>query len=353
MSEINTSPEVIKNPYTGIRFEPAQHRLIGKDNFSEPYFNQEVAKRLALYQPQVLTIEGLPNTLGLGMDEEKDIPFLTRVIPGPIETVYGKHTDVYVIASDNFETAAAAFTTSLNDDAYSKDAGERLKKEMYATLPEFATKPAIYASVLLVGLAIDKFSTKTEEKMSRRNFLKIAGKTVAAAGSAAFLAQLSTPFAATMTTTEESRDHVLSALDTIDQLIQPTKQKIINGRTAEQIAQTQDTIDHLGLPKNTDAAVMMGFMHSFNARQLLNDPQERDSAIRELFKIHKQSTIETCKQLKLSAEETGLAVNVYLPELFKRINLLKVSTQKPHKLTNMVTFYSPQISSAIQTVQEV
>ncbi len=353
MSEIHPSYENLKNPYSGIRFEPAQHQLIGTPEPGKPRFNPEVSKRLSLYQPQILAIDGAPNTLGLGIGDESDTRFVQDVIPGPIETTYGKNEYLYVIGGDNIETAASTqFAQPTTDEKYLSEAKERLNTEMLATLPELYTKPGIYAGVLLSGLVINNLVSKPETKISRRNFLKGSAKALAASGAAALMAQVSTPFLGTLTTTEESRNDVLKTLDVLDTLLEPTKQKIINGRTAVQIAQIQDTIDHLSLPKNTAAATVMGFMHSFNANQLLTDQTERDSAIRQLYKIHQQATIIACQQLNFSPQETYMSVNKYLPQLFEQVDILKISTKKPHTLVNMGTFDSPQIHSVIQTVIE-
>jgi len=68
----------------------------------------------------------------------------------------------------------------------------------------------------------------------------------------------------------------------VTQLVRPmTKSTWLDGRTALVIAKTADAMDKLGLPKNTQGSVVMGFPHAYEAGNLSTDKKARAETMRK------------------------------------------------------------------------
>lgn len=265
---IRFEPGVHPFPLTDVLFKLPGAKVIRQrfeaGDLTAHAWNPEVAQRMKQYSPQVLGLDSVPGGL---WSKALNWPWL----PGSPKEMSGRES-MYVVGGD-----------MLHQDFLYNEEGNKIG---WGRVAEYTAKTLVVEGIgghillptgliLLASRISGKSPDNTVENPARRAFLKKTGIGLGALSVATFLGKLA-PAAESYATTSEN------LAQKVNQIIRPmTKSTWLDGRTALVIAKTSDAMNELGLPKDAQGSVVMGFPHAYEAGSLLTDKKIRAEAIRK------------------------------------------------------------------------
>lgn len=384
-TQLLTANEIPRN-YPNLHFEPGHH--ISPDDMDAFYkryheFNNgniesnqwlngdAVAGRMATYQPRILFIEGLGHTYKFTKPPSEDneryaptFPFPQDVfffLPAKVEKINNEGV-LYIVAGEGEpQTTLTNFEMIDPQQAPVKDAisdvqqNDRIAARDRNTLETTAILETI--GLIDFALGVDFAQERIRSRpLTRRTFLKIgAGVTGSIAAGSYKYVQHTAPSQAASALTPGEKDYYFKLADLV-------KPRVVYSdwaryRTALWILKTKDAIDHLGLPKETAAAILGGSGHSFEALSFLNN----EDACKQEIKNYTAKLLSMLDEAldrykpKISREEARKRIIDFLPVTF----IQKVTTpnqvgsleEMKKFVENVAEFKSTRIEEALEPLR--
>lgn len=369
--------------YPGISFEPGNHLGLGKEmklridrlargDLTAHFWHNEIIQRVREKGAPLIALDGLvppsvwEDTLSEWFNKPK---FKTWLFLPDRPANLNNRKEITVIAGDIGVNFSGNLDTNIGDAESSYSVGvlermmnDRLMNEIgsseYPNLNEagaFAIPPAL----LIMARAFHNM--RLEERMTRRDFLKLAGKGLGAF-TGAFIAReisMNVPgYGAAYALTDEDKK-MWQKVNTMFRSRFFTSDWL-DMRSALLIGKTQDTIDYLRMPNSTKADIVMGSAHDEQSKELMQSEKQRETVIRRYTTQLLTTFEELLSQFPGLNSQQVTQVRQNIKDIVARVDLIKVTDPGgPDKIpdikafieTNVKligTFQSPQVESALQ-----
>jgi hypothetical protein len=318
----------VRQPSPDVYFEAGIHPLSEssatksmnqtlKGNESVHVWNEAVRKRIGSYSPDIIAIDSL---LPVGIDQTGGMNFYNKALvwnfmPGRPSELNGTD-EIFVIAGDNTYNfpnpndttdSALRFGGSVGYVAMAYSLGIAIdkhvpgRKQKPLIQKQQPKKSEIYDWKIEDGFTestepydwATQETLKTEALTSRRKFFRLGlGALTIAAVESTWIAAYS-PWRTIEKYAEEADTAVESV--SLQRVVDPDHlEEYLTGRTALLIAKTNDAINMMNSKANNRGSVVMGSEHSYQANDLLRDPEMRYAYMRR----HTELMLEYAKKSK-------------------------------------------------------
>ncbi len=266
--------ELGDHPDSATDYQKLGRNFFGGD-LSVNAWNPEVGKRVAVYKPDTLALDGQPRTWG-----ENDFSRIEKAeiwirLPSRVATLRPKDCTIQIVCGDVAFTNTPVITSpDVDPNKYDQVRyGERDFQQKMTAIAKLSAN--VGALLVAAGTTIGENTDSRGEKsrgLTRRQFLRRAALTVAGVISTNLMAGWTRRELQKMAAKGEDASEADAAIDGADFLSKFTPwNEYVDGRTALLIAKTREV--------SNNAAILLGYSHGTRLRELLSSAQTRGKLI--------------------------------------------------------------------------